>query len=193
MFDKWKRATQEPADLNIIPVMNLFMVLIPFLLAGAAFVKYGVIPTSTPTQSSSTEKKKKQDEDKPDRVMANLVIAPDEIQLTYSSSNVPESKRNELAESWDWDGSDEDVLLKLRRALRRAKEKYPESNTVTVLPHDELQYQTLVRVLDYTRERPTEKDGEGDSNTEPLFPVTVFSKYVPPDPSGKGGDEGGSK
>lgn len=193
MFEKWKRATREPADLNIIPVMNLFMVLIPFLLAGAAFVKYGVIPTSTPTQKSSSKTAKEKKKDEPKRVMANLVVAPDEIRLTYSSSNVPEGERESLAESWSWDGTDGAVLDELRSALRRAKDEYPESNTVTVLPHGDLQYQQLVRILDHTREYQAGTDEEGAAQYEPLFPVTVFSKYSPDESeegeNGNGGSE----
>ena len=49
MFEEWRQAKEEDHDLNLIPVMNLFMVLIPFLLMGAAFFHMAVIPTSTPS------------------------------------------------------------------------------------------------------------------------------------------------
>ncbi|MFW5812197.1 MAG: ExbD/TolR family protein, partial [Alkalispirochaetaceae bacterium] len=49
MFDRWKQAREEPSELNLIPIMNLMMVLIPFLLLGAAFYHLGSIPTTLPT------------------------------------------------------------------------------------------------------------------------------------------------
>lgn len=179
MFEKWKRAAEEPVDLNLIPVMNLFMVLIPFLLLGAAFVHIGVIPTSTPTQKESSSEKADSD-DEPDSVMANLVVTPDAIELTFSGSNIPESKLDDLAERWPI-SEGEYPLEELQTALRRAKEQYPESNTVTVLPHDDFQYQDLVDILDHAREQKVGERANGKDEFEPLFPVTVFSKFIPPD------------
>lgn len=193
MFDKFQRASEEPADLNIIPVMNLFMVLIPFLLLGAAFVHIGVIPTSTPTEKeSSKEKKQEDDEDEPKSVMANLVLKPDEMRLSFSGSNIPENKLENLARSWSLEG-DGFPLSKLQQALKTAKDEYPESNTVTVLPHENFRYSQLVEILDHTRERKAGKTADGEPNYEPLFPVTVFSKFIPPEQGSASGDGGGSE
>ena len=51
MFDRYRRTVEETQDLDLLPVMNLFMVLIPFLLMGAAFFHIGVIPASLPSHT----------------------------------------------------------------------------------------------------------------------------------------------
>ena len=197
MFDKWKRAADEPADLDLIPVMNLFMVLIPFLLLGAAFVHMGVIPTSTPTRKKKAEAKKKKKDEEPKSVMAQLVLTPEEMRLTFSAAGVPDETLDGLAGSWKI-SEDDYPLEELRDKLRAAKEKYPESNTVTVVPHEEFQYQQLVSILDATREEKVGTKKNGDPKYEPLFPVTVFSKFPAPaggkgQKKGGGGDEGGEQ
>lgn len=178
MFDKFKRASEEPADLNIIPVMNLFMVLIPFLLLGAAFVHIGVIPTSTPTKKESSEKEKKEEEDEPKSVTANLVLTPSEMRVSFSGSNIPREDLEALGDAWTIEDDDYPVD-QLQETLRGAKETYPESNTVTVLPHDDFRYENLVYILDHTREEQVGKKPDGSPKYEPLFPVTVFSKFIP--------------
>jgi len=189
VFEKFQRASDDPADLNIIPVMNLFMVLIPFLLLGAAFVHIGVIPTSTPTQKETSEKKQQEDDENPDSVMANLVLKPGEMRVSFSGSNIPDDKLDSLGRSWELE-EDGFPLSELQAALRRAKEEYPESNTVTVLPHEKFQYDQLVEILDHTRERRAGTNEDGSPTFKPLFPVTVFSKFIPPEEEeSEGGNE----
>ena len=43
---QWRKARREAEEVNLLPVMNLMVTLIPFLLLGAAFYKLGNIPTS---------------------------------------------------------------------------------------------------------------------------------------------------
>lgn len=45
----------ERFELNLIPVMNLFVCLVPFLLLTAAFVRLGGIDTETPTSSAEEQ------------------------------------------------------------------------------------------------------------------------------------------
>jgi biopolymer transport protein ExbD len=195
VFDEWKRKTsEEPASLDLIPVMNLFMVLIPFLLLGAAFVHMSVIPTSTPIKKSGASNEKPPED--PTSVMAQLVLKPEEMELTFSGAGVPQETLDSMAASWSiTDG--EFPLDELQQKLRVAKGDYPDSNTVTVVPHKEFAYQDLVEILDATRERQVGETEEGDPKFEPLFPVTVFSKFPPPassedgDGDGEAADQGG--
>ena len=50
-----------------------------------------------------------------------------------------------------------------------------------VLPHEELEYQSLVEILDATREIKA-KGKQGERKAYPLFPVVVFSRFIPPPP-----------
>ena len=44
-----KDKRQQEVDVNIIPVMNIFLLLIPFLLLTAAFVQLAVVELSLPS------------------------------------------------------------------------------------------------------------------------------------------------
>ncbi len=176
----------EPDDLNVIPVMNLFMVLIPFLLLGAAFYQIGVIPTSTPTHDPTAS----DIPETPTTVSANLLVEPDAITVTFASTSLNEEELAEIAGRFSREGGEYDVDG-LQRHLRTIKERYPESTTMTVLPHDRLDYQTLVTILDAAREYPVNPDDPLGEHEE-LFPVTVFSKLITDDgASGDAPPEGG--
>lgn len=174
MFDRYRRTVEEAQDLNIIPVMNLFMVLIPFLLLGAAFYQIGVIPTSLPSHDPQESDVPKT----PKTVLANLVVAPDEMRLTFDSVSLDPEELDALGATFPKKGGKYDAPG-LAATLSAVKDQYPKSNTLTVIPHEKLVYQELVNILDATRERKTGRlDAKGEPEFEELFPVTIFSKLV---------------
>jgi biopolymer transport protein ExbD len=174
MFEEWREASQEVQDLNVIPVMNLFMVLIPFLLMGAAFLHVSVIPTSTPSHEPGAPAP----EDPPTRVTANLRVEKDTIALTFSGAGVPDDVAADLGAQWPINDDGTYPVAKVQQHLRDIKKEYPKSNTVVVLPYDGLNYQRLVGILDKTREYKAGKTAAGDTKYEELFPVTVFSRLI---------------
>ena len=173
---RYQRYTKEPDDLNMIPVMNLFMVLIPFLLLGAAFYQIGVIPTSTPTHDPDASDVP----ETPTTVAANLMVEPESISLTFASTSLSEEELAELAARFPTDDDDQYDAMAVQRHLKEVKEKYPESTTMTVLPHNRLQYQELVDILDASREYAVDPD-DPETEYEELFPVTVFSRLLTSD------------
>jgi biopolymer transport protein ExbD len=173
-FDRWRRATEDAVEINVIPVMNLFMVLIPFLLLGATFFHIGVIPTSTPTLSPSDSDVPKT----PTTVAVNLEITQDLLRITASSVSLEPEELEALSAEWPKKNGEYQVDA-LQRALVEIKQKYPESNTLTVLPFEDLNYQVLVSVLDVTRNRQVGLDAKGEPKIEDIFPVTIFSRFVP--------------
>ena len=183
--DRRRRPTysREPDDLNVIPVMNLFMVLIPFLLLGAAFYQIGVIPTSTPTHDPDASDVP----ETPTTVAANLMIEEDGLRLTFASISLSEEELDEIAAhfprrdgAYDREG--------LREHLKEIKQRYPESTTMTVLPYRGLAYQDLVTTLDATREYAVDPD-DPETGYEELFPVTVFSRLITAEGGGEEGEE----
>ena len=194
MFSKWQRAMDDQAaDINVVPVMNLFMVLIPFLLMGAAFYQIGVIPTSTPQHSPHESDVPKT----PTTVSANLMLEPDTMRITFASTNLSEDELAALAATWPRGAKGKYDVEGLQQKLVEIKKLYPESTTITILPHDDLGYQELVEVLDRLREHQVGFDKDGNPTYKELFPVTVFSRLLRADPEeedeasdeGEGGEE----
>lgn len=173
-FDRWRRATEDAVEINVIPVMNLFMVLIPFLLLGATFFHIGVIPTSTPTLNPTDSDVPKT----PTTVAVNLEITEEVLRISASSVSLELEALEALSAEWPKKGGEYQVDA-LQKALIDIKSKYPESNMLIVLPFEDLNYQVLVSVLDVTRNRQVGFTESGDPKIEDIFPVTIFSRFVP--------------
>jgi biopolymer transport protein ExbD len=173
VFEEWRQAKEEDHDLNLIPVMNLFMVLIPFLLMGAAFFHMAVIPTSTPSHTPGESDVPKT----PTTVSASLVIKPERLSLSFSSTNLTEEQIQDLGATWPVTNGKMPVE-EMQNHLKSIKQQYPESTTLVVLPDGGLPYQQLIEVLDKTREFQEGTNKDGDKVYKELFPVTVFSKLV---------------
>ncbi|MEM1347752.1 MAG: biopolymer transporter ExbD [Myxococcota bacterium] len=177
-FGRYKQAKDGPEELNLIPVMNLFVVLIPFLLAGAAFLRFGVIATNLPTNSPNESDVPKT----PTTVAVTLRISPEDMDVQVASTSLTPQEVQDLGALIPavHGKADADAL---QAHLRMLKEKYPKSTTLTVMPYDKMNYQELVSLLDKTRERDTgQLNDQGEEVYQELFPVTIFSRLLTKDP-----------
>ncbi|MEZ4268959.1 MAG: biopolymer transporter ExbD [Myxococcota bacterium] len=173
MFDAYQRTLAEVEELNMIPVMNLFIVLIPFLLSAAAFYQVAVIPTSTPQQVAAPAT----DEDT-SAVMVNLVIRADgSLTLSVSGGGADEESLRGMGAELPAKAGKADVAA-LQTTLASLKARYPSSETAFILPEDSVGVQMLVEIVDSVRERPS-----ATGAVETLFPVTVLSQFVAAPPA----------
>lgn len=170
-FGKFKRV-REANEVNLIPVMNLFVTLIPFLLLAAAFYHVGVIPTSLPSQTDEASDIAAD----PAAVTVNLLIEPQKIQLSASSAVLDEATLASLTVNLERGPQGHD-LEALNKALQAIKLRFDKSDTVIVLPTDDVEYQDLVRVLDSARELKFHQ-GTAEEASVPLFPVVVLSRKL---------------
>ena len=164
-FDRFRKVKEE-AGIDLIPVMNLFVVLIPFLLLSAAFFHVGVIPTSLPSPSSGAATEEEPD---PLSVTVNLRLESDAIHLTLSHPTLPEEELDALEARLGRDGSEREAL---RTLLAGIKSQYTNSDTVVVLPGAGVTYKEVVQLLDAARSLPAQEGTDG----QPLFPVVVLSR-----------------
>jgi biopolymer transport protein ExbD len=185
LFKQWQRVSSETEPPNLIGVMNLFMVLIPFLLMGAAFFKISVIPSSLPTHTPQTSDVPMT----PKTVTINLVIEPNAMRLSGISTSLSEEELAGIAAEWPKGPDGKYPLKKLVDRLKEIKDYYEKSNTLIVLPHPQLKYETLVEILDASRDYAIAMDENGEPICADLFPVVVFSRFIPP-PKGVPVDEG---
>jgi biopolymer transport protein ExbD len=170
-FSRFRRA-REDVEVNLIPVMNLFVTLIPFLLLAAAFYHVGVIATSLPSQTDETSDIAAEQR----KVTVNLLIQPEKIQLSATSAVLDEETLAGLL--LDIPKTDKGFDLELLgKALHEIKLRYDKSDTVIVLPDDNVQYQDVVRILDTAREIKFNQ-GTSEEVRIPLFPVVVLSRKV---------------
>ncbi len=176
MFRRVQRF-QDTETPNLIGIMNLFMVLIPFLLMGAAFYHIAVIPSSLPTHTPQQSDVPTT----PKTVTINMVILPDVIKLSASSTSLDEAELTAMSGEWPKSGG-KYQLAAITQQLKDIKADYPKSNTMIVLPHPKLKYEALVTILDSTRDYKIGIDPRsGDALRADLFPIVVFSRFIPQD------------
>ena len=108
---------------------------------------------------------------------------------TATSSGVTPEALQEIAASWERGPAGYD-LEAFHAHLTRIKSLYPRSNTMIVLPHDELEYEDLVGVLDQARERQVGVRADGEPDMAELFPVVVFSRFIPAEEPAEGEEAG---
>lgn len=158
--------------MNLIPIMNLMMVLIPFLLMGAAFYHLGAIPSSLPQHSPHDSDVPKT----PTTVSVNLEIDAKGLSVSVSSVSLAPEDLDAMGftlpkkgDAYDTDG--------LHKRLLALKKQYPSSTTAIILAAPKVRYDELVTVLDAIRDHHVPQPGK-DDRIEELFPVTVFSQKI---------------
>lgn len=171
MFDRMQRMSSIEAEPNLIPVMNLFVAMIPFLLLAVAFFQLGVIPATLPTHTENTSDV----EPNPRAVTVSLQVNDEGFSLTAMHQALSEEELNALARTVPKDSGQYD-LDGLREALQSIKQRYPESDTIILLPTERVPFSDVIRTIDAARE-VISREGGNEQRT-PLFPNIVMSRTV---------------
>ena len=162
-FSKNRRSGEEEPEINMIPVMNLFMVLIPFLLSSVSFLHIKAINTSIPVHadgpSISVQEKVSRKitvvlEIKADQVrISTLSDTPNDLQVSEKEWVLPRSNKMGFK------------VAQVADHLRKLKQSYPDSDTMILIPDDEVTYWEIVQAMDCARA----------DNSISLFPNVVLS------------------
>jgi biopolymer transport protein ExbD len=124
-------------DLEIMPLMNLFVALIPMLLISAVFLNVTVIDMKAPPDASdaATDGGKKE----------NLALA-----VTIRDGHfVVESRRMEkrvIART------DEDADVQLAGALTDVVARFPDNENIMIISQPNTKYTDIITVMDISRE-----------------------------------------
>jgi biopolymer transport protein ExbD len=128
-------------ELNLTAVMNIFLILIPFLLLTAVFVRISVLELSLPR----LDRKRAASSDvvKPKSVVLNILLIK-ETGFELKSPNLkfsPITKRND---TFDY--------VQLDQQLQRIKSTHPDSEDIMISPEDTISYDTIIQVMDRCRD-----------------------------------------
>ena len=167
-----KRSEEEPVHLNMVPVMNLFLAMIPFLLMCAAFFQVSVINASVPALSEGADPG---DEPKKEmkRITLNLQIGKSGFVLSAQGDQPPEELKNiggtipKKKGKYDYE--------KLAERCKKIHDKYSKSDTVVILPEKDVLYDVIVQAMDAARERILDKRLD---TREHLFTNAVVSSIL---------------
>ena len=172
-----QRARKTAAtDIDLIPVMNLFVTLIPFLLLGATFYHVGVIPAAIPAAHAAAPDDA-EDEEPPVEVVVQLRVTEAALELRAECDRLDQETLDAMSASLDWSaGADDKTLRALSSALHAIKRQYEHSEKLVLTPEVPLRYQDVVRLLDATRSLSLADEVDGTERSVPLFPVVVLSR-----------------
>ena len=128
----------EEAEVNLTGVMNIFLILIPFLLLTAVFVKIAVLELSLPSagraSSVSTEQKP----------MVLNILEINQQGFSLKSPGMTHQKLLKTGLAFNYDG--------LKRQLEQVKQKYPESEDIVISPSSDILYNVIIKVMDRCRD-----------------------------------------
>ena len=134
------RSRSGTTDLNLTAVMNIFLILIPFLLLTATFVRIAVLELSLPTRDRFESQSM---QSQPESSILNILqIRENGFQLKSPNMNFDPLARTQQGYPWQ----------QLRSQLKQVKKKYPDVNDIIIAPDNSIRYDTIISVMDQCRE-----------------------------------------
>src|SRR5450755_3672057 len=129
------RYHQGRDDLNIVPMIDMMVILVFFLIFTAVFSKTNILQMNLPNSSSAPL-------DLPKDLKLEVIIRPDDIVVNDRNSGPLKTLPNTTA-GLDLDG--------LSEFIRRIKAQFPQMTDATILPSPATSYDALVQVMDTVR------------------------------------------
>lgn len=149
-----RKGMRENPELDITSFLNLMVILIPFLLISAVFSQVTILELSVPTSSGGSAI------DKPNYTI-EVIVRKAGLELGNGVQVVAAMPKK--------DGQYD--LGQLTAMLVRLKNDYPLKDDATVLMEPDIEYNTLIQIMDRVRE--TEVPDENSENVQKLvlFPL----------------------
>ena len=146
------RRDRADPELNIIPMIDIFTVLVTFLLTTAVFSRTVVLQLNLPVQQTEFR-------EPPPGLQLEVLVRKDLLQVADRNTG-PLATLPNISGGYDYDH--------LTEYLKRVKAKYPQLTSATLLLEPDVPYDSLVQVMD--RVRVFEVDQGGNSVQAELFP-----------------------
>jgi biopolymer transport protein ExbD len=124
-------------DLNMVPMIDMMVILVFFLIFTAVFSKTNVLELNLPSSTAGVP-------DLPEGLQLEVIVRESSIDVADRATGVLQSLPNTAA------GYD---LAQLGSYLERVKAKFPDSNAATILMGPDISYDVLVQVMDTVRVR----------------------------------------
>ena len=151
-YRKLERHSRRPAELLLVPMIDIFTVLVTFLLMTAVFSRTVILQLNLP--APQTEFK-----EPPPGLQLEVMVRKDQLMVADRNTGPLHAVPNTAA------GPDFDALTEY---LKFVKTKFPEKTEASILLEPDTAYDTLVQVMDHVR---VFEAGEGINTVQAeLFP-----------------------
>jgi len=148
-----RKGIRENPELDITTFLNLMVILVPFLLISAVFSRITILELSVPTAGAGGSTSEKP------MYTIEVVVRKTGLELSNGANVVAAIPKKD----------DQYDLEKLSKILIRLKSDYPEKEDVTVLMEPDIEYDSLIQVMDQVRETEVE-----DKESETLQKLVLF-------------------
>jgi biopolymer transport protein ExbD len=132
-------------DIDITPMMNVLIILLPFLISMAVFTKIAMLSFTLPPNAGTGLSKS---DGKP-KLKMTIVVASHYYALTYG---------DKMLDSIPLTDTENDFAI-LKARLTSQKDAVDINNEAIVAIRDNVQFQNIVRVMDICRESGFDKIG----------------------------------
>jgi biopolymer transport protein ExbD len=123
-------------DLNIVPMIDMMVILVFFLIFTAVFSKTNILTLNLPASNNPAPV------DLPKGLKLEVIIRPGDLVVNDRNSGPLKVIAN-TASGYDLD--------KLSEFMRQVKSQFPQMTDATILPGPAVPYDTLVQVMDTVR------------------------------------------
>ena len=149
---KLARRKRRPAELLLVPMIDIFTVLVTFLLMTAVFSRTVILQLNLPPPQTEFK-------EPPPGLQLEVMVHKDQLMVADRNSGPLHAVPN-TASGYDYDG--------LTEYLKFVKTKFPEKTEASILLEPDTAYDTLVQVMDHVR---VFEAGEGVNTVQAeLFP-----------------------
>ena len=162
IISKRRRNSDDDTELNMIPIMNIFLVIIPFLLTSVSFFHIKVISTSVPVMADSTHVFVE-----PGKIRLTVIVEmrPADLRLSATAEELDPQKLEQFEQLIKLQAAGIYPLMELNEYLQSIKSTYPASDTLILIPDETVLYESIIQAMDAAR----------NFNDRPLFPNVVLS------------------
>ncbi|HEY4750447.1 MAG TPA: biopolymer transporter ExbD [Steroidobacteraceae bacterium] len=162
-YRKLERHSRRPAELLLVPMIDIFTVLVTFLLMTAVFSRTVILQLNLPPPNT-------QFKDPPPGLQLEVMVRKDQLMVADRNSGPLHAVPNN-AQGYDYDG--------LTEYLKFVKSKFPDKTEASILLEPDTPYDTLVQVMDRVRVFET---GSGANTVQAeLFPDISIGDAPAPD------------
>ncbi|HJS21919.1 MAG TPA: biopolymer transporter ExbD [Steroidobacteraceae bacterium] len=130
-----RRLRGTGGELNLVPMIDIFTVLVTFLLMTAVFYRTVILELNLPAGQNA-------DNNPPPALQLEILVRKAKVQVADRGSGLLSEFPNR-AEGYD--------LVALSEYLQRVKDRFPNKLDATILLEPDIPYDTLVQVMDTVR------------------------------------------
>jgi len=132
---KLERHARKPAELLLVPMIDIFTVLVTFLLMTAVFSRTVILQLNLPPPNSTWK-------EPPPGLQLEVMVRKNLLQVADRNTG-PLATMPNTASGYDYDA--------LTEYLKRVKAKFPDKTDASILLEADTPYDTLVQVMDRLR------------------------------------------